>query len=431
MNREAEHLPGASERDGVRGAGVDEDFLYHLHRGSELLASGKNIEARDELERAAHLRPHNQKAHNLLGLSYFKLGLLERAIEVYERLIQENPKDPTLRVNLGLVHLKAGQMGEAIAQLETVVELVPDHQKALNYLGLAYAQARDPGKARRFFERSGNSAMVRKMETAMRGDAEPGHGELGGEADLAPSGLEPGKERTMAGTPTDSSTTQREPGLRFGPATVEPLGLTELVRERNYDPPPACPFHVDEVALTLQVSGELSARLPRLLWMRGEITQKAEVKRFRGRVTEQPFGDGEDRVFRLQGNGVVVLSPDDSVFTPVDLRDETVYLVERSLFAFETSLGYENGRIAGDSKPELTLVHLRGKGQALLRSTGPLRSVAVESEQPIQLPVERLVGWLGSLTPTLFEAEESAGGARWARLQGTGWVLWATGPAGP
>jgi uncharacterized protein (AIM24 family) len=416
MSREerlAEQVEGARQRD----AGADEDFLYHLHRGGELLAAGKNLEARDELERAAHLRPRNQKAHNLLGLAYFKLGLFERAIDVYEKLVQDNPRDATLRVNLGLVHLKAGQMGEAIAQLEAAVELVPDHAKALNYLGLAYAQAKAPAQAKRIFERSGNTAMVRRIEAAMRGKPEAGDFELS-----------PGVGNEHAPSQDEVSAESTDADPRFGPAPAEIPGLAKLVRTSSYDPPPAHPFHVDGRALVLGVSGELRTRLSQLLWMRGELARNNEVKRFRGRLTEQFFGEGEDRMFHLQGNGVVVLSPEGYRFVPVDLQDEAVYLVETSLFAFETSLGYENGRIPSDTPPDLSLVHLRGRGKALLRSPGPVWTVSVQSGEPLQLPVDRLVGWLGNLTPAVFEIQGAPGRARWVRLQGDGWALWSSAP---
>ncbi len=148
-------------------AGVEDDFLYHLYRGGELLAAGKNAEAKDELERAFHLKPRNQKAQNLLGLVYFKLGMLEKSSEVYELLVQDNPTDPTLRVNLGLVALKAGDHARAIHELEVAVDLSPQQQKPLNYLGLAYTQGRQHGKALSAFKRAGNQAMVEKMERAL------------------------------------------------------------------------------------------------------------------------------------------------------------------------------------------------------------------------------------------------------------------------
>src|SRR5439155_13763536 len=109
---------------------TEEEFLHQLYRGGELLASGKVIEAKDHLERAFKLHPKNEKAQNLLGLTYFKLGLFDRAAEIYELLVRENPADPTLRVNLGLVYLKTNNLPRAVKEFETSTDLEPEHKKA-------------------------------------------------------------------------------------------------------------------------------------------------------------------------------------------------------------------------------------------------------------------------------------------------------------
>src|SRR4051794_4947774 len=115
----------AMTRSAGRGkaAPVDEEFMDYLHRGGDLLVAGKLEEARDVLERAYQMSPKNEKAQNLLGLAYFKLGVLDKAGEIYELLVRENPVDPTLRVNLGLVHLKSSNTPRAVREFETAVDL--------------------------------------------------------------------------------------------------------------------------------------------------------------------------------------------------------------------------------------------------------------------------------------------------------------------
>ena len=142
------------------------------------------------------------------------------------------------------------------------------------------------------------------------------------------------------------------------------------------------------------------------------------------------FGEGADRVFRLTGNGQVVLAALGRTFTPVSLDDEAAYLVEDVLFSFEDSLWYENGRVPSKTPPDLNLVHLRGRGKALLRSPGRMRSAEIRAGEPLQLPIDRLLGWIGQLTPTLLlpDTSEQSGQVpmgRWLRLEGEGWVLWA------
>src|SRR5579872_7106249 len=116
----------------TRAEGGDDDFLHALYQGGELLANGKVIEAKDHLERAFKLQPRNEKGQNLLGLAYFKLGLFDRAAEIYELLVRENPADPTLRVNLGLVYLKTSALQRAIREFEVATDLAPEHKKSQN-----------------------------------------------------------------------------------------------------------------------------------------------------------------------------------------------------------------------------------------------------------------------------------------------------------
>ena len=124
--------------------------------------------------RAAYqMRPADEKAKNLLGLAYFKLGDFVRAAEVYEALVRENGADPTLRVNLGLVYLKSNQLTRAVREFESAVELQPGHLKAHNYLGLALAQAGQYGRAREHFVKAGSEAMAEKMAKALAAEARP------------------------------------------------------------------------------------------------------------------------------------------------------------------------------------------------------------------------------------------------------------------
>ncbi|NTX58627.1 M48 family metallopeptidase, partial [Myxococcus sp. CA039A] len=149
---------------------ADDEFLQQLQRGGELLAANKVIEAKEFLERAHQLQPRNEKAQNLLGLCYFKLGLFDRAAELYEMLVRDNPVDPTLRVNLGLVYLKTNALQRAVREFETATDLSPEHQKAQNYLGLALAQMGEYGRAREHFLLAGSDQMADKMSRAIAGE---------------------------------------------------------------------------------------------------------------------------------------------------------------------------------------------------------------------------------------------------------------------
>ena len=162
-------MPTSARRDPA----VEEEFLGALFKGGELLASGKVTEAREHLEKAHGLAPRNEKAQNLLGLAYFKLGLFDQASAVYESLVNENPTDATLRVNLGLVYLKTNNLERCVKEFETATDLEPAHKKAHNYLGLALAQQGSYVKAKEHFELAGSEPMAEKMARAIAAQSSP------------------------------------------------------------------------------------------------------------------------------------------------------------------------------------------------------------------------------------------------------------------
>ncbi len=452
---------------------TDAVFLEALYRGGELLQQGQVTEAREHLERAYQMRPGDEKAKNLLGLAYFKLGDFVRAAEVYEALVRENGADPTLRVNLGLVYLKSNQLTRAVREFETAVDLQPGHLKAHNYLGLALAQAGQYGRAREHFVKAGSEAMADKMAKALAAEARPvpvpprpapatppaeqkiagltqelpvvSVSQLGG----TPAAPIPLTETVPPSTPLPAAplptfgTSEAEseakasdvpaaaPVRQFPPAPAsvpsaaeEPAAATpsrplrEAARAGVGNPshPVARPtelttvagklpgdgsrtFTVTPEAVRVEVQGEVLVRTAGLLGWTGVIEARAEFKRFRGRVTDKPFGWGPARMHRLVGTGTAWLGVMGRTFLAVDLGDESVYLREDWVFGFEEPVMFENGRVPSEVAPDLDLVHLSGVGQVLLALPGPLRSTEVRHDAPVTVPLQHWVGWQGQLSP--------------------------------
>jgi len=480
----------ATMRAGKAGAAQsDEEFLQALYTGGELLTAGKVIEAKDHLERAYQLQPKNEKSQNLLGLAYFKLGMFDRAAEIYEALVKENPVDPTLRVNLGLVYLKNSALQRAVREFEIAVDLAPEHKKAQNYLGLALAQAGEYGRAKEAFVAAGSEPMAEKMARILSGEeappekaaaAEPpkelnGHGRPGpasGEGEnihfKPPPAAEPPpqeislsedeqsvaeedfgnvmiggdeeEEGSKAEAAFESADTEREvapkepmeqriklpPELPPEPVTPvrlvpkpalvatqptsagnEPhfravVPLSELTHNaRLAETPMEMPFHVATDALTLTFAESVRTRLVNLVVATGSLEIGPEMKRFRGRPTDKPFGSAETQLMRVIGKGVLVFHPGKLHWLPMHLGEDAAYFREDVVFAFEEQVMFENGRVPSEFAPDLDLVHLRGNGQVLLCLPGPVRSIAVTMDRPVTVPAPQLVGWHGSLTPRI------------------------------
>lgn len=425
------------------------EFDRALATGTDLLSEGNPTDARIALEKALRYKPRNQRARNLLGLALFKLGELPRAEEIYRSLIEDHPSDPTLRVNLGLVFLKAGAAADAVRSFETALDLSPGHEKAQNYLGLALAQKGELARAREWFLKAGNDAMADRMAQALQQspirevakDAEaallsekPFVAALGekkgdtleipkpaplvdqlsapapkarwvatGPAEpvappLGPTGEKSG--RVLANTPEPS-----QPPPEMAPESMAQFTSAQLLNV----PRAETAFGLGQTEIVVHVRGEILTRLDGLVASWGSISLKPELKRFRGKATDKPFGDGPRRMLRAAGEGRFVVSREGRHFTALELADEPAYVREEVLFAIEESILFENGRVPAKSGADLHLVHLRGRGKLLLVTVGVPKAVDVKRGEPLRIPMDQLVGWHGPLIqPRLVPIVEEA-----------------------
>jgi uncharacterized protein (AIM24 family) len=134
------------------------------------------------------------------------------------------------------------------------------------------------------------------------------------------------------------------------------------------------------------------------------------MKRFRGKATDRPFGEGPDRMLRASGEGALLYRVGGMRLTAVELSGESGYFREESLFGFEAALAFENGRVASRLGADLNLVHLRGRGRFLLSTAGEIVALQVSADAPLRVPLAVLAGWSGGLTPRVAPLQEGASG---------------------
>src|SRR5271165_1342404 len=142
---------------------AQEDFLFHLYRGSELLQENRVLEAKEELEFALTMQPSDPKGQDLLGAVYFRLGLYPRAIQIYEALEHGFPNDASIKVNLALSYLKTGQPEPARRTLQDAVRINPEHKRAWGYIGLALQKLGEIEQAQIAYERGGHAMMAKRL----------------------------------------------------------------------------------------------------------------------------------------------------------------------------------------------------------------------------------------------------------------------------
>ena len=350
-------------------ASVDEEFQHHLSVASDRLAKGDVDGAREPLRRASARLPEDGTSLGLLGQACYRAGLFDEAAAAYGRLVDENPAEISARVNLGLAWLKGGKQAEAVKQFSIAIDLDPEHKRAMGYLGLALLESGDPRGARAWFEKSGSPGMVARCE-AMITDRD-------GSAPPEPT-----------------------PGPATTGAPPSPGGLGAFAEQRTVRPPPEV-FAIEGGILHVAVRGELVCRLDGLFAVRGAVTARPEVKRFRGKLTEKPFGAGRERMNRVAGEGALFFRTGGWVFTVIDLAGDAGYFREEAVFALEEAVVFENGRVPSRHSRDLDLVHLRGRGRMLIRTVAAPVAIEISGGEPLRVPPQALVGWTGAVTPRI------------------------------
>lgn len=152
---------------------VPDEFVFHLHRGVELLEEGRSLEAKEALELALSERPKDPESQALLALVYFRLGLYPRAIEIYRVLAVAHPDTLSLKVNLAVCYLKTGQHALAEEALIAVVGTDPSHTRAWAYLALAHERLGEHGKAARAYELGGHPRQAERARALAEGRPDP------------------------------------------------------------------------------------------------------------------------------------------------------------------------------------------------------------------------------------------------------------------
>jgi hypothetical protein len=420
---------GDVSRPGTAQAAVaDEDFLYHLYRGSEMLMGGRVVEAKEELEHALRRQPSDAKSQDLLAAVYFRLGFYPRAIEIWSLLAESFPDDATLRVNLALSLLKTGQPSDALTHLHVALQLAPDHDRAWGYLGLVQWRLGRFADAREAFLRGGQAAMARRMEDVLGSSAgaalAPGAAELGaGDAAVVRDAAEQAMaefeaaEPALRTAPAESPPAPRRATREF--VAVVPLADNPPRRSTMRGLPAVAPPRLatmletwaqapaDGVALAVGPAGELFAsaaegvrlRLAGVRSVRGELQPAPVLRQARGRETGGMLGGEDAPLYLVRGPvSLVVAPPSRGRLHGVWLDDEVFYVREEALFAFEQRLGFESGRLplGADSVP---LVQLQGTGTVILQLTGAATALRVRDNEPVHVEPEALIGWTGRLFP--------------------------------
>lgn len=427
-------------------------FYYHLFRASDLLEEGKAAEASDELEQALALQPDNREALALLAAALYKQERHEEAINAYRQLIEANPEEATLRVNLALVLIKADELDAAEFELQKALEFGGESKRLHGYLGLVYSKKNEYEKALIAFNKAGSSKMVAEMEELIR-RRQKGLSAPEAAPNAASDGVKIEDEKSVESavvrnvnaaveqsqsqaidaaqrrrrllriapeTPTESAGAEGEPAPRAG-AAVGPVRVP-LVREG------AGALRLESPCLLRVRPGSgVIADLSDVALQQGEIEAEALNKRFKGKSTKSTFGSPESPLCRVDGSGVLLLRPTRRRLSLFEVGPgDKAFLLESALYAFTTTLTWENGRIGTSETGIVDLVTLHGEGVFVLATEGEIAEVRIEDAEFL-VSAQRLVGWLGKLLPRVIAPPDGpmARHAPLIRFKGSGRLILA------
>ena len=122
--------------------------------GSLQIQTKNFIKAIQLLKRATQIQSNHKKAHNYLGIAFYKLGELQKAISCYGQSIQIDPNYAEAHNNLGIVFKELGELQKAIACHEKGIQIDPNNSDAYNSLGAVFGELGELQKEKSCYEKS-------------------------------------------------------------------------------------------------------------------------------------------------------------------------------------------------------------------------------------------------------------------------------------
>lgn len=109
----------------------------HIMRANIKIAGGKTSEGISGLEEAIVVNPKNKENIYLvfyIGTLYYNNGEIEKARDIFEKLVAINPLDVDSRYFLGQSYERMGMTEKAIEQFEEISKLIPNNSQILEKL---------------------------------------------------------------------------------------------------------------------------------------------------------------------------------------------------------------------------------------------------------------------------------------------------------
>lgn len=336
-----------------------------LKKAKRMMVEGDLVGAKEEAEAILAESPSEERALNLLGMVYFKVGEYRRSAEIFEQLIEANPGVVALYVNAGLSHLKTGDYKRALEFFEKALNLNPTSRSVLNYAGYTLSQMGKYEEAKEMFLRAGSTRMADEMNRKIEESGRPIFEETGG--------------------------------------ITEELPADEVKRDGEY--------------LIVNVRNGLYTSMGNVVVLRGTVEMKPIKKRFEKKELKSFFKVKGNQFYCIQGEGSALLKAEGLTISNVNGE---IWVNEDFVAGFVGDVDWENARISTGSEGYVNIVVIKGKGFVFLKSPEPLKKIDVKDDDLMVKP-SSLVGWSGDFS--VGEAKIFNDRAVFLVMKGTGEVF--------
>lgn len=387
------------------------DASHRLNLGLVYLKLGDGAKAINSLEASRALDPSQGRAVSYLGLAYARAG---RYAEAYRSFLLAGQHELAGEIETNLttaerdaIHSQLQRSGLELKPARTSSRDLPIVERTESKEEVAAAEAAPSGPV--------NDAVTAPAPVAeTKADAVPQAPSADPDAPRASESLQfvlP--TRVGPPPPTDGRSALRVALDQVAPSHAAmvlprtgaqgspPIPLSQLATDDLIRPDDGEDrFELSSSgALVIRVSGRMFTRLDGVHVTGGDLTFEPALRRSRGHKTEEKFDHGGPQLHVVNGQGYLIAVPHDKqVFTAVMLDDDIFYLREDLVFAFESTLRWENGNVPG-LRGRLPVVQFRGDGAVALRSTRPLVRVKLPPSGIVFVDAGRLAGWIGRVIP--------------------------------
>ena len=444
-------------------------FLTHYNKGRELFDARRLEEAERQLEEAYLLRPRDPRVLNLLGLVYFRGDKLDKAEEVYRKLIAESPEAHTLHYNLGLICFKLGRLEDAESAFLKALDLAQGNPKIHFYLGSIYERLHRYKDAIYQYRQAGANLMVQRLQVRLGPDG------AGADSTAPPGAIVPAPWlNEPPEVPPDTKPPRPAPKLPDPPdlpiavtKTLRPVSsslmaedgplpaLSDTARFQASDdtlPPgarrrpapapaagaPAAPPAPPAAARPDPVAARDVFRGLEKGLMEVDFSGKVFIKQgtiysYSGNLTfwvKEKRPGARPALVIVTGTGRLILTDREREITFMQVADEPVFVEPNHLLACEEGLQPRYVRL-GDEAAGVEVIALEGRGMVALSVASKPLPLTVKPGVPVSVPASSVIMWTGPLVAYVVDDPEiyavllrSAGSSgRLLRLEGTGRVL--------